>query len=596
MYFQVKNVARSYELWLLYINSRLEFSTRLAAYDDAISALCSESSVPQSESDYGALILDIFLQMLDFLCMSGQVEKAIAKILAFIHSASPSNEFCTLLSRSYSLLSVPDKCILWVCCLYLGVYRRLPEAIVNQLELNKELLEIDWPDVKLMDDEMQCAKKIMTAVEQIVDLGEDVDVVSLGSFSDLNSKSLHFFAVHHFRCKVTLEGFDSGKLLAEKYIQLYPTCLELVLLLARMYSNDHQELSVLGFEEALCNWPKEVLGIHCIWNQYAAYALEKQSFDVGREIICRWHESAYKGQPVECQLSIDEGCASQLQNTPSDSVSRADNMFRCLNLALYHKLQNADREAQLAVTKSLEIAPSNLFKHCVQEHASFLLISAKPTDDTSISQIVELLSGYMADPRASSIASCTLSKKFVSNIEKPRVQQLAKKFLAEISPDCAILNSALEAWFGPSLLPQNCIETKQLVNFVEAVMEIVPTNHQFVSRVFRLVSKDFDSKDVSASSLLFWASNLLVNSLFEAVPVAPEYVWVEAAALLGSSTTIRDISEKFHERALSVYPFSIRLWKSYVNFRSSVKLNPKPVIELAMKKGLQLELQPQMVD
>jgi len=27
----------------------------------------------------------------------------------------------------------------------------------------------------------------------------------------------------------------------------------------------------------------------------------------------------------------------------------------------------------------------------------------------------------------------------------------------------------------------------------------------------------------------FWASSLLINSIFQAVPVAPEHVWLEAA-------------------------------------------------------------------
>ncbi|CAM8970957.1 unnamed protein product [Rhodiola kirilowii] len=580
-FYAVENNAWSYELWLLYINSRMELNGRLVAYNKALSALCSESS----DSDTSSFILDIFLQMLEFLCASGQVEKAMAKVQELIHSASTSDESHRLLSRLYSLLTVSDKNILWVCCIYLGVYRRLPEAVLHRFELEKELLEVGWPAVELKDGDMEYAKQLMIAVEQIVDLY--IDVVSVDSVT--NWKSVQFFAINHFRCKVALKDFNSGIKLAEKYIKLYPSFREFVLLMARMYSNDFQDLTVSGFEEALSNWPEEVLGIHCIWNQYAAHALENQRFDIASELLCRWYESAWKCQPAESQMSKDDRIhQNQHAIAIVDSLSKADDMFGWLTLALYHKLRNEHHEAQLAVDRALSIAPPDMYKHCVREHAAYHYMDVQPKEDASISYIVNLLNSYLVDPRAS-LESCVLSRKFISEINKSRVQQMVNKFLAEISPDCGIINAALEAWYGPSLLPQNCNETKELVNLVEAVMEIVPTNYRFASCVLRQVSRDLNAKDARESSLLFWASNLLVSSILEAVPVAPECVWVEVSDLLSHSTSIQEISDKFHERAVSVYPFSMRLWKSYVNM-ARVKDNCEYVIKRARERGLQLEM------
>uniref|UniRef100_A0A7N0V6L9 Putative zinc-finger domain-containing protein n=2 Tax=Kalanchoe fedtschenkoi TaxID=63787 RepID=A0A7N0V6L9_KALFE len=582
--YAVENNAGSYELWLLYINSRVDLKGRLAAYDNALSALCNQSSGSLSESDASSWILDLFLQMLDCLCMSGQFENAMAKVEELICAASTSDEPHHLLPRLYSFLTLSDKCILWICCVYLGVYRRLPEAVVHRFELEKELLEIYWPAVELTDDEMQKAQQLMKAVEHIVDLCKDV--VSLGRFTTL--KSLQFFAVNHFRCTIALAGFSTGKTLGEKYIELYPSCWELVLLMARIYSNDFQDLTVLGFEEAHCNWPKEVLGIHRIWNQYAAHALENQRSDIASELLNRWYVSAWKGQHDENQMLTDADSNDPNQYAPTDCPSMADEMFGWLNLGLYRKLQNKHDEAQLAVDRALKIAPPDMYKNCVKDHAAFHLMDMRPQDDSSISNIVNLLNSYLVDPRAS-LSSRGLSRKFTSNIKKPRVQQLVSKFLTEVSPDCAILNSALEAWCGPSLLPESCNEKKQLVNFVEAVMEIVPTNYRFASHVFRQVDKVFNSKDVSASGLLFWASNLLVNAIFEAAPVAPEFVWVEASTLLNSSTSIQEISEKFHERAVSVHPFSIRLWNAYINLLRG-KDNSESIMDRARERGLELDL------
>lgn len=100
------------------------------------------------------------------------------------------------------------------------------------------------------------------------------------------------------------------------------------------------------------------------------------------------------------------------------------------------------------------------------------------------------------------------------------------------------------------------------MDFVEAIMEVVPHNFPLAIVVCKLLTKEYNS-DSNSASLWFWACSSLLNAILDAMPIPPEYVWVEAAELLHNSMGIETICDRFYRRALSVYPFSIMLWKSF---------------------------------
>ncbi|RVW49444.1 hypothetical protein CK203_080201 [Vitis vinifera] len=395
---QIKHTEGSYELWLMFINSRAQLDERLVAYDTALSALCRHASASDRDAKHAsACILDLFLQMMGCLCMSRNIRKAIQRIYGLLPSATNSDEPHSLsLSDILTCLTITDKCIFWVCCVYLVIYRKLPDDIVQRFECEKEFFAISWPSVCLRADEKQQALKLMgTAVNSVESY---FDNESLQSETTLRSAQL--FALNHVRCVVAVESLECGRNLLDKYTKLYPSCLELVLISAQTQKHDFGGLNFGGFEDALSNWPKESPGIQCIWSQYAEYALRNGSFDVAKEIMSRWYNSVWKVQFL--------------------GSSKMDAMFGLLNLSLYRLFQNDLTEARMIIDKSLKTAAPEYFKHCVREHAMFML-----TDGSELKE-----------------------------------------------------DASINVWHGQSLLPQESSKLKDLVDFVEAIMEISPCNYQ----------------------------------------------------------------------------------------------------------------------
>jgi membrane protein YdbS with pleckstrin-like domain len=72
--------------------------------------------------------------------------------------------------------------------------------------------------------------------------------------------------------------------------------------------------------------------------------------------------------------------------------------------------------------------------------------------------------------------------------------------------------------YGPCLLPEQ-IEAK--VNFVESVMEVLPANYYLALAVGAFVVKHYTGADPTSMGTRFWASSVLINAIFRAVPVAP---------------------------------------------------------------------------
>lgn len=82
----------------------------------------------------------------------------------------------------------------------------------------------------------------------------------------------------------------------------------------------------------------------------------------------------------------------------------------------------------------------------------------------------------------------------------------------------------------------------------------------------------------------------MVSSFSHAIPVPPEHAWVEAAEVLCCASSVIDpISERFYSRALSVYPFSMKLWASYYRTTRS-KGDATAILEAARDKGIELDV------
>ncbi|CAH9113354.1 unnamed protein product [Cuscuta europaea] len=560
----VEHSKESYELWVLYINSRETLDERLTAYDAAISSLCQ--NISNRDAFASECILDLTLQMMNFLAMSGNIGKAIEKINDLFSTTNiPNNPHNNLFFPDIiPRLTISDKCIFWVCCVYIVVYRRLPDSIANQLESQKELSSIEWPPTQLTTDEKQ---QVVSLMELAVDsLVLHIDRESLED--ELNLSAAHLFALNHVKFVAVLEGIDCGRNLLERYKKLYPSSLELALMSARVEHEFQDSRSYEGFEEALGNWIDEVPGVQCVWNQYTECVFRDGRLDIVKELIDRWFRS--NDLP-------ESGSISDVSSWLS-SFTQTDVVFGLLNYAIYKLLMKNDPiEARMALNKALDAADNTeCYNHCVRELIMFLITSA----DRSALQVVK---GYLFDARASSPVSDPLTRNFIRNLKKPRLRQLAGKLLSPIPSDPTLVNSILKSWFGPSLLPCTTDKLTDMVDFVESLMEILPSNYPLAISVCKWVSS---RKASFSASVSFWAGSLLSNALFQAVPVAPEYVWAEAASLLICLMNCEEISISFHRSALSIYPFSIKLWKSYVGLSTSTGELAK---EAAKEKGIPLD-------
>jgi len=567
----------------MYINSQGKLDDRLVAYDTALSVLCQHASAnPKDKIHDSACILDLFLQMIHCLYISGNVEKAIERTYGIFPTTTKSNEPHHLsLSDILNCLTVSDKCVFWICCVYLVIYRRLPDAVVQKFESEKDLLDIEWPFVNLSEDDKEMAIKLVeTAVESI-----DSFVYNESGKSEVNLRSAQLFALNHLRCLAALDSQECLRDLLDKYIKLYPSCLELVLVSARIQKQNIHVDSFMGFEEAVNRWPKEVPGIQCIWNQYIENTLHNQRTDLAKEITVRWFQTVWQGQDLPIggvKIADPDRCGTDHK--------QIDTMFGFLNLSLYNFFQNDTTAACIAFDKAKSTTCFGGLEQCMRNYVMFLVYDAlslkEDGPDGAIKKILEL---YADASSQALLVPKVLTRKFVDNIKKPRLQHLISNIVSPVLLDCSLLNLILQSWFGSSLLPQTISDPKHLVDFVEAVMEAVPHNFQLAINVCKLFIKQYNSSDSRpARTQLFWACSTLVNAILDSMPIPPEYVWVEAAELLHNAMGIEGIFDRFYRRALSVYPFSIMLWKYFYKLYMTSG-EAKDAVDAAKERGIDLD-------
>ena len=64
--------------------------------------------------------------------------------------------------------------------------------------------------------------------------------------------------------------------------------------------------------------------------------------------------------------------------------------------------------------------------------------------------------------------------------------------LGPIPLDTSLLNSVIEIWYGPSLLPKRFGAMKDLVDFVEGLLELAPANLNLVLSISRLIGQRYN--------------------------------------------------------------------------------------------------------
>ncbi|GKC46567.1 tetratricopeptide-like helical domain, zinc-finger domain protein, partial [Tanacetum coccineum] len=164
-------------LWIVYFyiyysnENRDKLDDRLLAYKNAMTVLCSHASTlnsnPELDSKY---ILGLFLQLVNCLCSSGEINNSIEKVYNFLSSIDISTDLNPpFLPDLFQSLTNPKKHILWICCIYLIMYKKLPDTIVQQFECQKELSGIEWNSVQLTPDIKQKAVTLLELATEYID-------------------------------------------------------------------------------------------------------------------------------------------------------------------------------------------------------------------------------------------------------------------------------------------------------------------------------------------------------------------------------------------------------------------------------------------
>ncbi|CAF2296906.1 unnamed protein product [Brassica napus] len=569
----------SYVIWLMYINSRGQLNDQLTAYDAALSALCNHAPGSIDRDHASACILDLSLQMFNLMCISGNVSRAIQRISKLQAPAAVSEDpDFSMMSQILTCLTYSDKCVFWICCVYLVVYRKLPDSVVQRFEMEKELLEIEWPSVDLVGDLKQTALSLFDKWMR----SEELCISDGSSENGKQERTAGLFALNHALFTIAVDELEKCRDIVKASVELYPSCLELKLLAARMKPKD--TLSSV-FEELLKQEPKDASGTQWIWNQYAEYALQGGSNDSARELMSRWYTSVWDVSSRKKKTALtNEETEEESESVASDQV---DVMFGYLNLTLHNLLQSDWTGACSAIDQALKATAPDHFMHCLREHAVFQLInSLQATGEFPINLQLRLLNSYL-DQASSLPVKEPLSWKFISNsAEKPRVRKLVSNLLAPVSSEVLVVNTVLEAWYGPSLVPEKLSKQKELVDFVETILGLVPCNYPLALSVSKLLKKEEDS---GSSGVHFWAGLNLASTISCAMPVAPEYIWVEAGEILSNINGFKTRAERFLSKAVSVYPMSVKLWRCYRSVARSIEEKRGAKIEEeARKKGITL--------
>lgn len=642
-YHAVQHNKGSYELWMMFINSRRHLTERLEAYESAIVAIGRKFKNQGGHlTEMSSFLLDFALQMLNCLCVSHLSQKAVAWIDELASLASESVqcvEGCDASSASILIacLTKHDICILWICCACVIIQLQLPTMVIERLGCKQQLLFCDiWHDKKVQKQSAVHAMRLMH-----VAASRGRGCLALDSVTFLLDKetqrSKEALAVNFSQCAAVCEGLDSSLTLVDKLLKLYPSSIELILL--RVHLEEHLRGKMEGlkiFEEALLRWPSYQAGKLRLWNQYIGYAFKAKGIDfvkllfarcvtqvrdtadicgsIGENLgsyypptSCRESKINHKGlQTPTPNEDLDDGVRQTFQFLPTilkqqtfkgsgfkHGFSNQDAVFGFLNLAFFEAISGDIVAANNAIDDGLKIAADvKDVLHCIKEMAALTCFrSVNPTSLTSSllqHKVISLVDRCFVESQVLKTIH-TLSKGFCESIKSRRVRLCVEHLLGPWPTDNSLFNIILETIYGSTLLPDETVTMKDLIEFVDKIMEVTPTNVRLAASACRAVQSRMDTfNDVAKSAVLFWSISLLLDSLCQSSPEPPEPVWVEAgtmAKLLGVDILLED----FYQRALVVYPFSTALWRDLLAVSSRTG-NLKLVTESALKAGVRLDI------
>ncbi|MCO5578665.1 hypothetical protein L7F22_032509 [Adiantum nelumboides] len=629
----------SYELWMLFINTRWHLKDRLEAYESAIITIGSRVDLQCHPLERkSSLLLDLALRKLNCLCTSGLNQEATNWITQFTLSASENRQGLEMHERSSSLslvncLSRPDLCILWICCAYVILRRELPDRVVESLGCKQELFfQNIWSGLVNMSS---CTSQAMKLMQIAASQGKGCMKLDVHEPGDKNLQlAKEVFAANFVQCAAVCEGLDCSLILAEKYSKKFSASVELTLLRARHEEHFHGKMASLEiFEEALTCWPLDQTGKMRLWNQYIECAYEAKGPDFvkgllarcGKEIsdsdsfrfvcgnvgtiwkdpeqpICavRQGSSASLGitdTPLQSTIQLLPLIVKQQQMKGSGSYSQRfsfqDAVFSYMNLAFFETLNKDYKAARIALQNGLNVAvEADSVRHCLNEIAVFIY---KGLDSSSVlsptvhsNKMLGLVDRCIVESQLIG-AVYPLSKGFCETIKSRQVSQFVGSLVCPLATDSSFLNSLLESIHGPTLLPNELLAWPDRLDIAEKFLEILPSNVRLAASNCRAVQNkvsEFDSK--SGPATLFWCTSLLIDSLCNASPEAPEPRWVEAGGFL-KMLEADSLLEDFYWLALLVYPHSSLIWHGLLEISRKTG-NFESALKSAKERGVKLEL------
>ena len=539
---QVMNSQGSYELLLLYINSRTTLKDRLEAYNLALQQLTAKKVEDQEEQS--AWILDVVIQMLD--CMCTAVETPLLHSWAEDLADNGDNT-----SPLLGYLTPPDSCIMRVGCAYAIAFGRLPRQFLLHVGCKQQFpFELEW---NRRSSVQEGSTKL---VLKLMDVGRSCPLVSA------HEESRQVMAVNHVQCRALYLGINQALIMGHELLTVHPGCLEIVLLVAHM---EGEKRWMKVFEQALQNWPKGSAGLQRLWNQYTVHMLKSEGTNAALHVLYQCASqgmssgSSDKGKIACGQLEYEVDAVKQALEVKTKVFKKPDGscvlvgqevVFAWMNLALFCMLTGESAHAQIALQCSMKAAVNREdVRHCWKEIVAFNL-HGKVDTAKQVGRVYDLLDRCCLETR--NLWTLTpLASRLSRNISKRRVRFFIDSLLGPVPVDYTLLNSVLETIIGkePKL-------TKDIASVVEAMLDTMPGNVEVLLPFCRLLSDCLTTTSDMAAAV--WASSLLLSFLLQACPQAPEQDWIEAGHLLAKLQDKDSLLNFFHF-ALAVHPFSTSL-------------------------------------
>ncbi|CAM6033052.1 unnamed protein product [Sphagnum compactum] len=535
----------SYELWLLLINSRLKLGDCLDAYKLALQGLCSVEEEDREEQS--ACILDLTLQMLNCMCIASQTLLLNGWVDELVNHEGSNR-------RLLAFLIPNDSCILWVGCAYAVAFGELPREFVQRFGCNQELpFDLNWdrrsevqhgtggPAIKLLHAGMNC---LVGVAEQ---------------------RSQHALAVNYVQCLSLYRGLNQALKMAHQLWERHPGCLELVLLVARLEGNKD---GVAMFEQAVRCWPQPRVGLQRLWNQYALHVLQWEGKSSALHVLYRCTRASALDSSALRELREDSKVRDSLESIAENDSSDGnfgsigeDAVFAWLNLALFEVLSGERGHAQAAVERSLKAAVSREdVRHCWREMAALTLLS-DVGDLTQPSHVLDLLDRCCMET-SMHWKLTPLSSRLSKNISKRRLRSFIDFLLGPSPVDYSVVNSFVQQYMAKGL--KLGMHTSRLV---EGVLAVMPGNVEVVLPLCRLLL-GHNLSNTQEFAAAVWTISIVLSTLLQACPQAPEQDWVEVGKLLAHLGDKSSLQE-FYQHALVVYPFSAVLRHSLLEVQQS---------------------------